>query len=114
VTLEEYQALAARTMNTPGVVESPERLLFIATMGLGLTGEAGEVADYMKKVLGHGHPLDVSVLKRELGDVLWYVAALASLHGLGLEDVARTNVEKLRARYPEGFTKEASLNRGGR
>lgn len=82
------------------------------TWALGLTGEAGEVADLLKKGYGHGHGVDTEKLKKELGDVLWYLAVLADAFGMTLEDVARANVEKLRARYPAGFTVEASKNRG--
>ncbi|MEM9450239.1 MAG: nucleoside triphosphate pyrophosphohydrolase family protein [Cyanobacteria bacterium P01_E01_bin.6] len=49
----------------------------IATWGLGITGESGEVADIIKKYIGHGHSLDRTSLIKELGDVLWYVAAIA-------------------------------------
>lgn len=78
---------------------------------MGLAGEAGETADYLKKVLGHGHPLDLPRIEKELGDVLWYLAVLANSFGLSLNQVAKTNVEKLRTRYPEGFSSHASLNR---
>jgi NTP pyrophosphatase (non-canonical NTP hydrolase) len=79
--------------------------------GLGIAGEAGEVADLLKKHLGHGHELDREKLKKELGDVLWYTARIAMHFGFGLEDVARANVAKLRQRYPAGFSTEASKRR---
>ena len=79
--------------------------------GLGIASEAGEVADLLKKHLGHGHELDREKLKKELGDVLWYVARIAQHFGMGLEDVARANVAKLRQRYPSGFSTEASKRR---
>lgn len=76
--------------------------------GLGLTGEAGEVVDLLKKGFGHGHGVDREKLKKELGDVLWYLANLADAFGLTLSEVALVNVLKLRARYPTGFSVEAS------
>lgn len=71
---------------------------------LGLAGEAGEVADFIKKVYGHGKAFDKEALKKELGDVLWYLSNLADAYGLTLAEVAQANVDKLRARYPNGFT----------
>lgn len=69
------------------------------------------MADIIKKHIGHGHPLDTEKVHKELGDVLWYVAVLARRIGSTLEDVAASNVEKLRKRYPEGFSSERSINR---
>lgn len=80
-------------------------------LALGLAGEAGEVADAVKKIIGHGHPLDSVKLVRELGDCLWYVARLADVLGYSLTRVAEVNVEKLRIRYPDGFSTASSLNR---
>lgn len=82
-----------------------------AVFALGLAGEAGEVADYLKKVIGHGHDFDRETLVKELGDVLWYLAALAYQHQISLAEVAEANIEKLQKRYPEGFTAEHSINR---
>lgn len=104
--LDEYQKAAGRTSDKSS--ETDKRLLIGA---LGIAGEAGEVADLVKKWVGHGHDRDVDVLVKELGDVLWYVAELASLHGVSLSAVAQRNIEKLRKRYPEGFTQEASRAR---
>ena len=73
---------------------------------LGLCGEAGEVADKVKKVLrDRGGVFDDEVregLRAELGDVLWYVAQLATELGFDLEDVARANLEKLASRAARG------------
>ena len=82
--------------------------------GLGIAGEAGEVADLAKKQVFHAHPWNTDVadkLEKELGDVLWYVAATADSIGVTLDEVATMNVEKLRARYPAGFDPERSKNR---
>jgi NTP pyrophosphatase (non-canonical NTP hydrolase) len=82
-----------------------------AAHALGLAGEAGEVCDLLKKHWGHRHPLDKAKLGKELGDVLWYVAAVGAQFGISLNDIARANVAKLTQRYPDGFSPEASLAR---
>lgn len=78
---------------------------------LGLNGEAGEVADMVKKHLFQGHPLDFEHLAKELGDCAWYLAVTAYAIGYDLETVLRMNVDKLRRRYPNGFEAERSLQR---
>lgn len=105
MNFNEYQALASRTANDDG------DLYEIANYGLGITGEAGEVADLIKKAVFHGHDIPVKDLKKELGDVLWYVSQLARVNGLSLENIAIANIEKLKKRYPDGFSQEASINR---
>ena len=104
--LNDYQTAAARTIDDTSY--SPEQL---AIFTLGLCGESGEVAELVKKRLGHGHPLDRDRVVKELGDVLWYVAALATLLRVPLAEVAEQNIAKLRARYPEGFDHGRSQNR---
>lgn len=104
--MDEYQQLALRTA---GHRESKEKVLTYTA--LGLNGESGEVAEIIKKAFYHGHPLDKEALRRELGDVLWYLAVMADGLGLSLECIARENIEKLRARYPEGFSSAHSLHR---
>jgi NTP pyrophosphatase (non-canonical NTP hydrolase) len=108
---DEYQALALRTASAESLVD-PETMLNAAA--LGLNGEAGEIADHVKKVLFHGHPLDDATrdkIAKEIGDILWYCAMGAKGLGLGLGEIAQMNVEKLKKRYPEGFSTEKSLNR---
>ncbi len=103
---DRYQELAGRT--SPSGRPAIERL---TNGALGLTGEAGEVVELVKKHRYHGHPLDLEAMTKEIGDVLWYVAELCTAVGLSMGTVAQHNVDKLRARYPEGFSSEASLER---
>lgn len=102
MNFEEYEQQCGRTFAGGGG---------ISHYALGLCGEAGEVADLIKKELYHGHPADVAKIKSELGDVLWYVAALCRCYGLTLTDVAEQNIAKLEARYPAGFSTAASIAR---
>jgi NTP pyrophosphatase (non-canonical NTP hydrolase) len=104
--LNQYQQLALRTA---GHREDAQKTL--TNTALGLAGESGEVADLIKKALFHGHPLDREALYKELGDVLWYLAVMADALGYNLGEIAQANVDKLRARYPEGFSEERSINR---
>lgn len=103
MTLNEYQLRASRTLG--GKTD-------LVMGALGLVGEAGEVADLIKKVAYHGHELDERALIKELGDVLWYIAAIASMRGIPLSAVAEANLAKLAKRYPDGFSEEASRKRG--
>ena len=102
----EYQQLAERTAKTM----SDSKLRY-ANFGMGIAGEAGEVCDYLKKVVFQGHDFDKQKLTEELGDVLWYIATTATTAGVDLHEVAVQNVEKLKRRYPEGFKAENSRNR---
>jgi len=106
LTLDEYQINAARTAGAGG---DGDRRLIIAA--LGLAGEAGEFANMVKKRTAHGHEISPSILADELGDVLWYIAEAATACGLSLGDLAQQNINKLRKRYPEGFSEERSRNR---
>ena len=103
---DEYQQLAARTLGRDRTHEQQ-----LANAALGLTGEAGEVADVIKKHLFHATPLDQDALAKELGDCLWYIGAFATVLGLSLDDIAQRNIDKLRMRYPDGFDTERSRNR---
>lgn len=105
-----YQVEAARTGSSVHDPSDPEASLMrnLALAGMGLTGEAGEVCDLLKKVVFHGKPLDATVrtkLVLEMGDVLWYLAHAATTLGVTLDDVANANAAKLRARFPDGFTR---------
>jgi NTP pyrophosphatase (non-canonical NTP hydrolase) len=90
----------------------PENLLLQGVMGM--SGEAGEALDIVKKIMFQGHELNEATkehLIRELGDVLWYVATTAEALNVPLETVMQTNIDKLRARYPKRFDAERSQHR---
>ncbi len=106
LTLAEYQSLANRSAGAGG--DGEKRLIVSA---LGLAGEAGEFANLVKKMTAHGHPFEKKALEDELGDVLWYLAEAATSAGLSLGEIADQNVQKLIKRYPDGFSKESSINR---
>jgi len=111
VDFDTYQELALRTVS-PESAKDDTTLLNSAA--LGLSGESGEIADHVKKVMFHGHPLDAATrdkIAKEIGDILWYCAIGAKGIGMGLGEIAVMNVEKLRKRYPEGFSAELSMNR---
>jgi len=107
LTLADYQRLAGRTINASLSVD--QRLLDASA---GLAEEAGEVLGLVRKHLFMHHDLDTARLATELGDALWCLTAAAGALGLSLEDIAAANLAKLRRRYPEGYTDQASVNRG--
>ena len=104
--INEYQELALRTANKNKTQED-----MLLNGALGLTGEAGEVADIIKKWKFQGHELNVEKIRDELGDVCWYIALMANAIDVSLEVVLLANINKLMLRYPEGFSTEKSLNR---
>lgn len=109
MTPNEYQALALRTASGMNGGLEPDNLILNGI--LGLTGEAGEVADAIKKYKFQGHPLDKKDLSFELGDISWYLAVLAYGLGYDLNTIFEQNIEKLKRRYPNGFEAERSLHR---
>ena len=106
MTLNEYQQLAMVTLN-PAL--NKKDVLINGVMGL--CGEAGEAIDIVKRHLAQGHDLNREELIKELGDVAWYLAETAYALGVPLEEVCQRNIDKLKARYPEGFSAEKSINR---
>ena len=106
MTINEYQTLAMRTLN-PAL--SKKDVLINGVMGL--CGESGEAIDIVKKHLAQGHTLDRESLIKELGDVAWYLAETAYALDVPLEDVLQRNIDKLNARYPQGFETEKSVCR---
>ena len=106
MTINEYQGLAMRTSNMDLTKE--EHLLNGA---LGLVGESGEIADLVKKNRMQGHKLDIEHVAKELGDVCWYIAETATAIGCDMETIMKMNIDKLRKRYPDGFSSERSQHR---
>lgn len=105
MNFNEYQQLAQRTANMHGTVEK------LMNAALGLAGESGEVADYVKKWAFQDHSFEGEKIIEEIGDILWYIAEAATALNITLESVAQYNIDKLRKRYPAGFNSERSINR---
>lgn len=106
LTANAYQEQAMITLN-PAL--SKKDVLINGVMGL--CGEAGEAIDIVKKHLHQRHELDREALKKELGDIAWYLAETAWALEIPLEEILTENLAKLKERYPEGFSEKASINR---
>ena len=110
LTANDYQRMAMRTAEEIDFSKNGVNGLLLEGV-LGLNGEAGECIDVVKKTLCQGHELDREHMIEELGDVAWYLAICCEGLGVCLEEVMEKNIEKLKARYPEGFDKARSINR---
>lgn len=104
--LKDYQNFVESTK--AGNLSFEENMMLA---GLGLTGEAGEIADLIKKKLFHKHEIDRDEFVKEIGDVLWYIVFLCNSLGIELEEAINVNISKLKRRYPKGFSSEASIAR---
>lgn len=109
--MKGYQEQAARTL-----IDAPEHEISADDMmiiwgAIGLAGEAGEVAELVKKGIFHQHGLDRDALANELGDCLWYIAALCTKSKLDMNAIMEQNIAKLRTRYPDGFSSADSMKR---
>lgn len=78
---------------------------------LGISTEAGELLDMLKKTIFYGKEFDRTNLLEECGDLFWYVALLCDANDICLKSVLERNIAKLKARYPEKFTEQAAINR---
>ena len=109
---KDYSHFAARLFDLEKEGFPTERLL---TAAVGLCAESGEFTEVVKKIIFQGKPVNednLFHLKRELGDIMWYVMQACMGLGVSLEEVVEMNVEKLSARYPEGtFDVHFSENR---
>lgn len=106
MTGNEYQVLAMRTCSIP--YDQKKEMARHAVFGL--ASEAGEVAGILQKEY-QGHEVDREHVKKKLGDCMWMIAEACTAFGISLDDVMQTNINKLKSRYPEGFTAERSLHR---
>lgn len=105
MTLNEYQKLAERTINKDLLPRETEMHALH-----GLASEVGEIHGIFQKFY-QGHEIDAGALRKEVGDLLWFIAELCTVEGWELEVVGEENIDKLRRRYPEGFDAERSLYR---
>ena len=101
--LKEYQKLCKKTAKKYRNKEKE-----IMTWGLGIAGEAGDVAGCIKKTYGHGDDQKKGT-RENCGDTLWYIAMICNFYGWDLEEVMNENVEKLLRRHPKGFTRKAAV-----
>jgi len=107
-----YQSQAMRTAPEFPTKDNQLSATALIIGALGAAGEAGELANKVKKRIYHGHDdIDADVLADEIGDVLWYLAMLSSALGMDLGYIAEQNIVKLGKRYPAGFSEDASRNR---
>ena len=105
MTGNEYQELAARTINQGLTFEEQK---FHALHGM--VSEIGEIHSIYQKMY-QGHAADDEHIKKELGDLLWFIAEYCFAKEWNLDDIMRMNIDKLKERYPDGFKVEQSLHR---
>ena len=105
MTGNEYQALAARTINL-GLTSEGQRMHALH----GMAAEIGELHSLYQKAY-QGHTMNEEHAKKEVGDILWMIAEYCTANGWNLDDIMQLNIDKLRVRYPEGFDAEHSLHR---
>ncbi len=110
MTFNDYQKQAMTTL-----LSGPDKLTDVIHMALGISGEAGEVAEKIKKIIrdknGDLSQLNIEDVKKELGDVLWYLAVMAQLFDISFDEVAQMNVEKLASRKERGVIGGSGDNR---
>lgn len=106
MTLKEYKIESKRTC--PNLSTNSADLLHMA---LGMQTESAEISDILKKKLAYNKDIDWINLKEEIGDLMWYIMNLCTFNNFDLEEILQTNINKLRARFPEKFTEEKALNR---
>lgn len=105
MTFNEYQKLAARTISDE---LNGEDLLYHSIFGM--VAELGELYGLFQKHY-QGHPIVKEHAKKELGDLLWFIAEFCTDLGWEFDEIAQMNIDKLKARYPDGFDPDKSLHR---
>ena len=108
IDLKEYQKLCLKTAKK---FDSKEKE--ILTWGLGIAGEAGDVAGCIKKTFSHGNNQEMGI-RENIGDTLWYAAMICNFFGWDFQEVLNENVSKLEKRFPNGFTLEDAQRKGKR
>ncbi len=105
MTGNKYQELAGRTINRKlDNIQMEYHALH------GMVGEIGEIHSLYQKVY-QGHDMDGTHLQKELGDLLWFIAEFCTANGWNMEDIMDMNIEKLKKRFPDGFSEDQSLHR---
>lgn len=104
--LKKYQQDCKKTVKK---IEDKDKE--IMTWGLGISGEAGDVAGCIKKTFVHMNNQKAGI-RENLGDTLWYIAMICYFFNWDLEDIFNENIEKLRKRYPQGFSEKDADREG--
>lgn len=104
--LDVFQEEALRSMRSDLPYEA-----ICSNMCMGLAGETGETVDIFKKHIYQGKDLDINDVIEEIGDILWYIANLCNVNKITMKECMESNVEKLRKRYPNGFSIKDALER---
>ena len=104
--LREYQKLCKKTAER---FKSKEKEIF--TWGLGIAGEAGDVASCIKKTFAHKNNQEDGI-RENIGDTLWYAAMICNFFDWDLEEILEENIKKLKKRYPKGFNEKAAKRKG--
>ena len=106
--LKDYQRLCLQTAKKHADNEKE-----LCNWGLGLAGEAGDVAGCIKKILFQGNDQHAGV-RENIGDMMWYTAMICNHFGWDLSEILQENVAKLQARYPKGFSLKRARRKGTR
>jgi len=106
INLKEYQKLCKKT-----ALKFKDKEKEILTWGLGIAGEAGDVAGCIKKTISHKNDQRDGI-KENIGDTLWYMAMICNYFGWDLEKILGNNIEKLEKRFPKGFSKKVAKRKG--
>ena len=88
-----------------------EEIIDLIHATMGISTEAGELLDVMKKHLAYGKQVDLVNIAEEVGDVLWYVAIILRRLNMSFEEVMQMNINKLQKRFPDKFDEQQALNR---
>lgn len=114
---KEYQNLAMRTNDGNAdhrliyAMDQTHNIGSIFNACLGLSGEVGEFNDMIKKWIFHQKDIDEEHLKKECGDIMWYIAMICHSFKWNLDKIMQMNIDKLKSRYPEGFDVVKANNR---
>jgi len=106
--LNEYQKLCKKT-----AAKFKDKEKEIMTWGLGVAGEAGDVAGCIKKTFSHKNDQRDGI-RENVGDTMWYLAMICNFFGWDFDKVLGENIEKLQKRHPKGFTVKTARRKGTR
>ncbi len=107
IDIKKYQRLVKKTAKVDFKTKNDE----IVNWGLGVSGEAGDLAGCVKKTVYHNNDQRQGI-RENVGDTMWYLAMICNFYGWKFEEVLAENIEKLNKRYSKGFS-EKEASRGG-